>query len=178
MQTKSDHSMLNFKQRLTGITTLIFDIDGVMTDGKVLVMESGEMVRNIYSKDGYALHLASTKGYRIAVISGGNNLAVKNALARAGITDVFIRQHDKIACFLEYKQLHSLTDEEVLFMGDDLPDHEIMSRVGVAACPNDSATEIKALSHYVSPRNGGEGCVRDIIEQVLRVQGNWEIVKW
>lgn len=170
--------MLNFKQRLAKITTLMFDIDGVMTDGKVLVMDSGEMVRNINSKDGYALHLAINKGYRIVVISGGNNQAVQKALSRAGINDVFIRQHDKLACYREYLDAHALTDEEVLYMGDDLPDHEVMSRVGVAVCPKDAAVEIKALCPYVSPRKGGEGCVRDVIEQVLRVQDNWEIVKW
>lgn len=170
--------MLNFKQRLNKISTLMFDVDGVMTDGKVLVMESGEMVRNIYSKDGYALHLAIQKGYRVVVISGGNNLAIKNALSRSGVTDVFIRQHDKLACYKDYMELNNLKDEEVVFMGDDLPDHEIMSRVGLAVCPNDAVPEIKQICQYISPRNGGEGCVRDIIEQVLRAQGNWEIVKW
>lgn len=170
--------MLNFKQRLTKITTLMFDVDGVMTDGKVLVMESGEMVRNLNSKDGYAFNLAVKKGYRIAVISGGNNLAVKNALLRNGIEDVFIKQHDKMACFKEYVQLHQLKHDEIVFMGDDLPDHEIMSLVGLAVCPNDAVPEIKEICQYVSPKNGGEGCVRDIIEQVLKVQGNWEIVKW
>lgn len=156
----------------------MFDIDGVMTDGKVLVMESGEMVRNMNSKDGYALHLAVTKGYRIAVISGGNNVAVQTALARTGITDVFIKQHDKIACYTNYLKQHNLTDEEVLYMGDDLPDYEVMSRVGVAVCPNDAATEIKDVCQYISNKSGGEGCVRDVVEQVLRVQGKWEIVKW
>ena len=91
--------MLNFKQKLNKITTLMFDIDGVMTDGKVLVMENGEMVRNMNSKDGYALHLATSKLFRIVIISGGNNLAVKNALARASVKDVFINQHDKLACY-------------------------------------------------------------------------------
>lgn len=170
--------MLNFKQRLAKITTLMFDIDGVMTDGKVLVMDSGEMVRNINSKDGYALHLATVKGYRIVVISGGNNQAVQKALARTGINDVFIRQHDKLACYEEYRTANNLTHEEILYMGDDLPDHEVMSKVGVAVCPKDSASEIKALCQYISPRKGGEGCVRDVVEQVLRVQGNWEIAKW
>lgn len=170
--------MLNFKEHLTKITTILFDVDGVMTDGKVLVMDSGEMVRNMNSKDGYALNLAVKKGYRIAVITGGNNQAIKNALERNGVNDVFIKQHDKLACYLEYLEKHKLSDEEVVFMGDDLPDHEIMSRVGLAVCPNDAATEIKAICQYISPKNGGEGCVRDIIEQVLRVQGNWEIVKW
>jgi 3-deoxy-D-manno-octulosonate 8-phosphate phosphatase (KDO 8-P phosphatase) len=170
--------MLNFKERLPGITTLMFDVDGVMTDGKVLVMDSGEMVRNMNSKDGYALHLAVSKGYRLVVISGGQNGAVKKALARTGITDVFIGVHDKLGCYQEYLSQHGLRNEEVMFMGDDLPDHEIMSRVGVAACPNDAAVEIKALSIYVSPKKGGEGCVRDIIEQILRAQNKWDIVKW
>ncbi len=170
--------MLNFKQALTKITTLIFDVDGVMTDGKVLVMENGEMVRNINSKDGYALHLAVQKGYKIVIITGGNNVAVKNALSRTGITDVFINQHDKLQCYKDYIYANNLTDEEILYMGDDLPDWEVMKRVGVAACPNNSATEIKEICQYISSLKGGEGCVRDIIEQVLRVQGNWEIVKW
>ncbi|MCC6373036.1 MAG: HAD hydrolase-like protein [Bacteroidia bacterium] len=170
--------MLNFKQKLTGISTLIFDVDGVLTDGKVLVMESGEMVRNMNSKDGYALHLAVTKGYRMAVISGGNNVAVKNALARTGISDVFIGIHDKLACYEDYLKKNNLNNSEVLYVGDDLPDHEVMSRVGLAVCPNNAAVEIKQICHYVSPCNGGEGCVRDIVEQVLRSQGKWEIVKW
>lgn len=170
--------MLNFKQKLTQITTIILDVDGVLTDGKVLVMESGEMVRNMNSKDGYALHLAITKGYRLAVISGGNNVAVKNALARTGIADVFIGIHDKLICYNDYLQKNKLSDTEVLYMGDDLPDYDVMSRAGVAVCPNNAAVEIKQICDYISPNNGGEGCVRDIIEQVLRVQGNWEIVKW
>jgi 3-deoxy-D-manno-octulosonate 8-phosphate phosphatase (KDO 8-P phosphatase) len=170
--------MLNFKQKLNKITTLMFDIDGVMTDGKVLVMDTGEMVRNMNSKDGYGLHLAVVKGYRIVIISGGNNEAVKNALARSGVKDVFINQKDKLACYLWYIKKYSITDEQVMFMGDDLPDHEIMSRVGVAVCPADAATDIKEICNYVSDKKGGEGCVRDIIEQILRVQGKWEIVKW
>jgi 3-deoxy-D-manno-octulosonate 8-phosphate phosphatase (KDO 8-P phosphatase) len=170
--------MLNFKQRLNKITTIMFDVDGVLTDGKVLVMESGEMVRNVYSKDGYALNLAINKGYRVAVISAGNNLAIKNALARNGVSDVFIRQHDKLACYRDYLAVHNLKDEEIVFMGDDLPDYEIMSRAGLAVCPNDAVSEIKEICQYISPRNGGEGCVRDIIEQVMRLQGKWEIAKW
>lgn len=156
----------------------MFDVDGVLTDGKVLVMESGEMVRNIFSKDGYALNQAVAKGYRVVVISGGNNLAIKNALSRNGITDVFIREHDKLACYNEYKDVHSLSDENILFMGDDLPDYEIMTMAGIAACPNDAVSEIKGICQYVSPHKGGEGCVRDVIEQVMKVQGKWEIAKW
>jgi 3-deoxy-D-manno-octulosonate 8-phosphate phosphatase (KDO 8-P phosphatase) len=170
--------MLNFKQRLNKITTIMFDIDGVITDGKVFVMESGEVLRNLNSKDGYALHLAAQKAYRMCVISGGNNVGIKHLLARTGINDVFINAHDKMAVYETYLAENNLKDEEVMFMGDDLPDHGIMSRVGLAACPNDAAVEIKEICHYISPRNGGEGCVRDILEQIMRVQGKWEIVKW
>jgi len=170
--------MLNFKQLLTRVTTFMFDIDGVFTDGKVLVMENGEVIRNLYGKDGYAIHLAVSKGYRIVIISGGNNLAVKNALSRAGIKDIFINQHDKMACYKNYVEVNNLKDEEIVYMGDDLPDYAIMSEVGLAVCPKDSVPEIKEICKYVSGRNGGEGCVRDIIEQVLKSQGNWEIRNW
>jgi 3-deoxy-D-manno-octulosonate 8-phosphate phosphatase (KDO 8-P phosphatase) len=169
---------MNYKTALTKITTLMFDIDGVFTDGKVLVMDNGEMVRNMYGKDGYALHVAIRKGYRIVVISGGNNIAVRFALKRAGVTDIFINTHDKLECYNEYLEKNNLKDEEVMYMGDDLPDHAVMSKVGLAVCPQDAVPEIKAICTYVSPRKGGEGCVRDIIEQTLKVQGNWEIANW
>lgn len=170
--------MLNFKQKLNKITTLIFDIDGVLTDGKVLVMESGEMVRNVNSKDAYALQLAVRLGYNITIISGGNNVAVKNVLAKVGIKNIYISQHNKKACYDELLETFRLKHEEILYMGDDLPDYEVMSHVGVATCPRDAAPEIKSICCYISPRNGGEGCVRDIIEQVMRVQGKWEISNW
>jgi 3-deoxy-D-manno-octulosonate 8-phosphate phosphatase (KDO 8-P phosphatase) len=169
---------MNFKQRLTKVKTLMFDVDGVMTDGKVLVMLNGEMVRNINSKDGYALYLAVKKNYQVVVITGGNNVAVKNALEKAGIRDIFINQHDKLQCYKDYIATYNLQEDEILYMGDDLPDYEVMKRVGVAVCPNDAATEIKDISMYISPNKGGEGCVRDVIEQVMRVQGNWEISNW
>ncbi len=170
--------MLNFKQALNKITTLMFDIDGVLTDGKVIVTETGELLRNLNSKDGYAIQLAVKKGYKIVIISGGNNEAVKKALSRSGITDIFIKQHDKLACYKEYIHSNNLNDDEVLYMGDDLPDWEVMSRVGVPVCPNDAATEIKNICIYVSDKKGGEGCVRDVIEQTMRVQGKWEIAHW
>lgn len=170
--------MQNFKEKLNKITTLMFDVDGVFTDGKVLVMENGEVVRNVYSKDGYAIHLAVQKKYKLVIISGGNNVAIKNLLTRSGIEHIFINQHDKLQCYKDFIYEHNINDEQVMYMGDDLPDYEIMSRVGVAACPNDSAPEIKSICSYISPKNGGEGCVRDIIEQVMRVQGQWEIANW
>ena len=156
----------------------MFDVDGVFTDGKVLVMENGEVVLNVFSKDGYAIHLAVQKKYKLVIISGGNNVAIKNLLSRSGIEHIFINQHDKLQCYKDFIYEHNINDEQVMYMGDDLPDYEIMSRVGVAACPNDSAPEIKSICSYISPKNGGEGCVRDIIEQVMRVQGQWEIANW
>lgn len=170
--------MLNFKQKLNKVNTLIFDVDGVLTDGKVLVMENGEVVRNMFSKDGYAIQLAVKKKYNIVIISGGNNKAVKNILERSGVQHIFINQHDKLQCYKDFIYSNEISDEQVLYMGDDLPDYEVMSRVGVATCPNDSAPEIKAICSYISPKNGGEGCVRDIIEQVMRLQGTWEIANW
>jgi 3-deoxy-D-manno-octulosonate 8-phosphate phosphatase (KDO 8-P phosphatase) len=170
--------MQNFKEKLNKITTLIFDIDGVFTDNKVLVMENGEVVRNVHSKDGYAIQLAVKKGYRLVILSGGNNVAVKNLLAKTGIQHLFINQHDKLQCYKDFIYENNLKEEEILYMGDDLPDYEVMSRVGIAACPNDSAPEIKSISIYISPKNGGEGCVRDIIEQVMRAQSTWAIANW
>ncbi|MDZ4666207.1 MAG: HAD-IIIA family hydrolase [Bacteroidota bacterium] len=168
----------NFKQSLTKITTLIFDIDGVLTNNTVFVTEQGEMLRNLHSKDGYALQLAIKKGYKIVIISGGNNEPIKKVLTRAKIPFIFINIHDKLQCYKDLINEHSLKDEEVMYMGDDLPDWEVMKRVGVAACPNDAATEVKDICIYISDKKGGEGCVRDIIEQIMRVQGKWEIANW
>jgi 3-deoxy-D-manno-octulosonate 8-phosphate phosphatase (KDO 8-P phosphatase) len=170
--------MQNFKEKLNRINTFIFDVDGVFTDNKVLVFENGEVVRNVYSKDGYAVQLAVKKGYKIVIISGGNNVAVKNLLVRSGVQFTYINQHDKLQCYKDFISENNLTDEQIMYMGDDLPDYEVMSRVGVAACPSDSAPEIKNISVYVSPKEGGKGCVRDIIEQVMRVQGTWSIENW
>jgi 3-deoxy-D-manno-octulosonate 8-phosphate phosphatase (KDO 8-P phosphatase) len=170
--------MENFKQKLTRIKTLLFDVDGVLTNGQVFLMENGEFVRNMNSKDGFALQLAVKKGYRVAIITGGNSQVVKKALHALGIADVFLSQHDKLQCYKDYINEHSLNEEEILYMGDDLPDYEVMQRVGIASCPNNSAHEIKEISIYISNRNGGEGCARDIIEQVMRSQGNWEIAGW
>ncbi len=170
--------MENFKQKLTRIKTLLFDVDGVLTNGQVFLMASGEFVRNMNSKDGYALQLAVKKGYRIAIITGGNSQIVKNALQGLGIEDVFLSQHDKLQCYKDYINEHSLNEEEILYMGDDLPDYEVMKRVGLATCPNNAAHEIKDICLYISNRNGGEACVRDVVEQVMRSQGTWEITGW
>lgn len=170
--------MLNFKERLPKIKTFLFDVDGVLTNDSVQIMPDGELVRNMNSKDRYAMQLAVKKGYRIAIITGGNSNAVKNTLNILGIKDVFLSQSNKLNCYEDYILEHDLKEDEIVYMGDDLPDYDVMKRVGIAACPNNSAHEIKEISIYISNRNGGEACVRDIIEQVMRSQDTWEISGW
>jgi 3-deoxy-D-manno-octulosonate 8-phosphate phosphatase (KDO 8-P phosphatase) len=168
----------NFKSKLKDITTLMFDIDGVMTDGKVFFLPDGTPVRNLNNKDGFALHVANKKGYKLVVITGGSSEITRDALLRLGVEHVFLKQIDKLSCYKDFIAEHEINDRNVLYMGDDLPDYEVMQRVGIAACPNDAAPEIKDLSIYISDKKGGEGCVRDVIEQVMRVRGDWEISHW
>lgn len=170
--------MENFKTKLKKITTFIFDMDGVLTNGTIWVMHGHDPIRNLNSKDGYAFQLAAKKGYKIFLLSGGNSLAVREILVKAGFTDVFMSQHDKPLCYESILKEHNLSHDEVLYMGDDLPDHPVMEKVGVATCPADAAPEIKDICIYISQKKGGEGCARDIVEQVLRVRGDWEISNW
>lgn len=165
--------MENFKTKLTRVKAFIFDVDGVLTDGSVTLMPDGEQVRVMNIKDGYALQLAVKKGYKIAVISGGSYEMVRKRLNRLGIFDVYLGSHTKIDTYNEFISTYNINPDEILYMGDDLPDYEVMQRIGVPTCPSDSAQEIKDLSIYISNKEGGKGCVRDVIEQVLRVQGKW-----
>ncbi len=165
--------MGNYKQLLSSIRTFIFDIDGVMTNGTVLLTQDGDMLRSMHVKDGYALHLAARKGYRIGIISGGSSASVLNRFTTLGITDVFLGISNKLAVFDKYLIDNDLEPSQVLYMGDDIPDYEVMQKVGIAACPADAAVEIKSISSYISSHKGGEGCVRDVIEQVLKMQGHW-----
>jgi len=165
--------MSNYKEKLNTITTFIFDYDGVLTDGKVLVINENEQLRTSNVKDGYALQYAVKKGYRICIISGGNSDSMTQRMASLGITDVFLGIQNKIETYHNYLSTHHLEKSEVLYMGDDIPDFEIMQNVGVATCPADAAIEIKAIADYISDTKGGDGCVRDIIEQVLRLHDNW-----
>jgi len=170
--------MENFKEKLRKVKTFLFDIDGVITNNQILVFESGEVVRNMNSKDTYALQLAVKKGYRIAIISGGRSESIKKILTNLGVQDVYLNQSDKLECFKEYIASYELNEDEILYVGDDLPDYDVMKRVGVPTCPNDAAHEIKGICVYISSKKGGEGCVRDVIEQVMRCQDTWEISGW
>ena len=165
--------MSNYKAKLQTINTFIFDYDGVLTDGKVLVINENEQLRSANVKDGYALQYAVKKGYRICVISGGKSLSMTQRMESLGITDVFLGVENKIEKYNSYIAENNIDKLQVLYMGDDIPDYEVMLNVGVATCPADAVMEIKAIADYISDAKGGEGCVRDIIEQVLRLHDNW-----
>jgi len=160
-------------QQLKNITTFIFDVDGVLTSGDVLASESGELLRTFNIKDGYALQLAVKKGYHVCIISGGSGQAMAKRFAGLGIPEVFLGVSDKVLVFNDYLLRNGLQAKEVIYMGDDLPDLNVMRLVGIPTCPADASPEIKAVSLYISPFNGGKTAVRDIIEKVLKVQGKW-----
>lgn len=164
----------NYKEYLKDITTFVFDVDGVFTDGSILITTSGEMLRKMSVKDGYALKTAIQKGYQVCIISGGTNEGVKERLCGLGVTDIYLGAHHKEDPLLEYLDRYAIKPEEVLYMGDDIPDIPPMLRVALPTCPQNAVHEVKAVCKYISHKNGGKGCVRDVIEQVLKVRGDWE----
>lgn len=163
----------SYKEYLKHITTFLFDVDGVLTDGTISLTTSGEMLRTMHTKDGYAMKTALLAGYKICIISGGSNEGVRMRLQGLGITDVYLGAHNKIEQFKTYLDANNIKAENVLYMGDDIPDYPVMKLVGLPTCPQDAVPEIKAISKYISHKNGGQGCVRDVIEQVLKVQSKW-----
>ncbi len=166
---------MNILQQFKPIKLFALDVDGVLTNGSLLLLQDGQMARSMNIRDGFALQLAIKKGYQIHVISGGKDEAVRNRLNNLGVKDVLLGVTNKSAALVEFVQKNSLKWEEVLFMGDDIPDLQVMKISGLACCPSDAAPEIKAVSHYISPLNGGNGCVRDIIEKVLKLNGHWDL---
>jgi len=164
--------MKSYKELLNEITTFIFDVDGVLTNGSVSLFNN-EMVRTLSSRDAYAMQYASKMGYDILIITGGNSTQVKDRLLELGCNEVILSSSIKINTYNELKKKYGFSDSQALYMGDDIPDYQVMKTVGLAACPQDAVVEIKAISHYQSPYNGGDKCVRDVIEQTLRVQGKW-----
>ncbi len=164
---------MNVLELFEKIKVFVFDIDGVLTDGMLHVQESGELLRRMNIKDGYALQLAVKKRYRVWVISGGRSAAVKLRLANLGVTNVFIGVKDKKNVLEQLMKQHSVSREQVLFMGDDMPDIAAMQIAGLPCCPRDAATEVRQLSRYIAPQAGGAGCARDVIEKVLKIAGDW-----
>lgn len=165
--------MADFLQQLEKIKVVFLDVDGVLTDGSVLVTEEGEQLRTMNIKDGYALQWAVKQGLKICIISGGKSTGVVKRLNGLGITDVFIGISDKLGCLNAYLTQHSIDTNEALYMGDDIPDIPVLHRCGLKTCPQDAAVDVKAIVDYISPLPGGKGCVRDILEKILRAKGLW-----
>ncbi len=170
-----EHIERSYKEIFNEVTTFIFDVDGVITDGNIDILSDGSWVRTMNMKDGYAIKYAIDMGYNLCIISGGNNQAVKERLKKLGVTDLFFGFSQKIKAFQEYLDRYNTPREHILYMGDDMPDYPIMERVGMPTCPNDAVSDIKSVSKYISPYKGGKGCVRDVLEQVMKVQEKWKI---
>lgn len=163
----------SYKEYLQQINTFIFDVDGVLTDASVLITTEGELLRKMNVKDGFALKTAADQGYHICIISGGSNEGVRKRLEGLGIHQIHLGAKDKIQLLTDFFKKHNIKPNQAVYMGDDIPDLTPMKLVGLPCCPQDAVPEIKSVSKYISHKKGGEGCVRDIIEQVLKVQGKW-----
>ena len=165
--------MSNYKALLKKVTTFMFDYDGVMTDGKVILQHNDPPLRTANVRDGYVLQLAVKLGYNVVVISGGFSKSMENRFDTLNIRDAFTGVKNKVEVFEKYVREKNIDKQQVIYMGDDIPDIPVMKKVGIPVCPADAAEEVKAVSIYISDKKGGEGCVRDIIEQVMKVQGKW-----
>jgi 3-deoxy-D-manno-octulosonate 8-phosphate phosphatase (KDO 8-P phosphatase) len=165
---------MSYKSNLKNIKAFVFDVDGVFTDGSVYLMPDGSMCRTMNVLDGYAVVKARKYNYPICVITGGDDPMVRNRINYLGITDYYAKIGNKLEKFEEFKKKYNLKNEEILTMGDDLPDLGMMKISGISACPENSVAEIKLMSDYISPIQGGKGAVRDVIEQVMKVKGQWQ----
>jgi 3-deoxy-D-manno-octulosonate 8-phosphate phosphatase (KDO 8-P phosphatase) len=164
---------MSCKEEFRHITTFVFDVDGVFTDGGITILPDGEMVRTMNTKDGYAVKAALHAGFRVAIISGGTNEAVRLRLQQLGVGDVYLGAHQKGPVMKDYAEKYNIPYSEMLFMGDDIPDIAAMNMARIGCCPNDAVAEVRAAATYISHKDGGKGCVRDVIEQVLKVQEKW-----
>lgn len=163
----------SYKEQMNDVTTFIFDVDGVLTDSTISITTSGEMLRTMNIRDGYAIKAAIESGYHVCIISGGNNDGVRVRLRGLGVTDIYMGTSNKVTVFEEYIELYHIDPKHILYMGDDIPDYHVMKLVGLPTCPVDASPEIKSISNYISHIHGGKGCVRDVIEQVMKVQNKW-----
>ncbi|HUC83507.1 MAG TPA: HAD-IIIA family hydrolase [Flavisolibacter sp.] len=164
---------MNVLELFKRITTFVFDVDGVLTDGTVLLLENGLQARTMNIKDGLALQMALKNGYRVIIISGGSSEPVIRRLQYLGLEDVHLGLKDKLKFFEGLRSQYNLEWNEVLFMGDDLPDLPVLEKAGLPCCPEDGVAEVKAVCQYISPVKGGYGAVRDVIEKVLKLNGHW-----
>lgn len=164
---------MNVLELFKEVTTFVFDIDGVLTDGTVLLLENGLQARQMHVKDGLALQMAIKNGYNVFVISGGASEPVIRRLEYLGIDEIHLGLKDKLKFFEGMRQQYGLNWNEILYMGDDLPDIPVLDKVGLPCCPKDAVAEVKAVANYISSIKGGRGCVRDVIEKVLKLNGHW-----
>lgn len=164
----------NFKTLLKNVKCIMLDVDGVLTNGTLIVMP-GEFYRIMNIRDGFALKTAVDAGFKIVVISGGKSESVRTRLEKLGITEIHLGVDNKLETMHKFLRENNIQKEEILYMGDDIPDYEVMKEVGLPCCPADAASDIKNISIYVSHAKGGEGCVRDVVEQVLRINGKWPV---
>jgi 3-deoxy-D-manno-octulosonate 8-phosphate phosphatase (KDO 8-P phosphatase) len=164
---------MNVLELFKKISTFVFDVDGVLTDGTVLVLPNGVQARQMHIKDGFGLQMAVKNGFKVIIISGGTSDPVVDRLNKLGITEVYMSVADKKEFLESYLKKNKLEWDELLYMADDLPDLAVMKYCAVSACPADAVTEIKETAHYISSINGGFGSVREVIEKVLKVQGKW-----
>lgn len=171
--TPIEAPLLNPLEYFNTIKTFIFDVDGVMTDGKLLVTEGGEFLRTFHSRDGYAMRRAIEEGYNVCIITGGRGRSIESRLEKLGVKTFFTGADNKLPVYRRYCDTFNINTATVLYMGDDLNDYEVMQHVGLPCCPADACPEIMQLSHYVSPIKGGDGCVREVIEKVMKLQGTW-----
>lgn len=162
-----------FLEKIKHIKAFILDVDGVLTDGKVLVTDTGEQLRRFNIKDGYALQLAVKRGYQVAALSGARSRGVELRLKGLGISHIYLGLDSKAGAYGDFLKAGRLLPEQVLYMGDDIPDVPVMKLCGLPVCPADAVEEVKALADYISPFRGGEGCVRDALEKVMKIRGDW-----
>ena len=167
----------NYKTLLNNVRAFVFDVDGVMTNGKVMITSEGEMYREMDTRDGFALKYALLKGFKIGIISGGTNEGVRKRLELLGVNKVYLGIHEKDIAFDDFVSTFNINPDQILYMGDDVPDVPVMEKVGVSTCPQDALPDVKRVVDYVSHKKGGDGCVREIVEQVMRVQDKWVFSK-
>jgi 3-deoxy-D-manno-octulosonate 8-phosphate phosphatase (KDO 8-P phosphatase) len=167
--------MTNLLQYFQPVKVFVFDVDGVLTDGTLLILENGLMARRMHIKDGFALQLAVKKGYSVIIISGGNSPEVKERLSRLGVKNVYMQVEDKKALLQQMITENNFSPTEILYMGDDLPDLPVMQIAGLPCCPADAVPEIKNIARYISHLPGGAGCARDVIEKVLKLNNHWGV---
>ncbi len=167
--------MAFFKEDLMKVKAFIFDVDGVLSTACTTINSDGELLRTANTKDGYAIQYAVKKGYPVGIITGGKSSAVEKRYRDLGVQDIYMSSKDKIVDFEDFLSKHNLAEDHIMYMGDDLPDYEVMQRVGVPTCPRNAVSQIKEISSYISDLDGGCAAVRDVVEQVLRAQGNWYV---